>query len=59
MLVRIGACLILLAIMAHASRGISRLPHVFGAVAQESLLVYVVHLCIVYGSTWNVGLYRF
>ena len=58
-LTRIGASLIVLAIIAYASRGIARLPHVFGAVAQESLLIYVVHLCIIYGSTWNVGLYRF
>ena len=29
---------------------------VFGAVAQESLLIYFVHLCIVYGSVWNRGL---
>lgn len=58
-LMRIGACLILLAIIAHASRGIARLPHLFGAVAQESLLIYVVHLAIIYGSTWNAGLYRF
>jgi hypothetical protein len=29
---------------------------VFGAVAQESLLIYFVHLCIVYGSVWNNGL---
>lgn len=28
-------------------------------VAQESLLVYLVHLCVVYGSIWNQGLYRF
>lgn len=58
-LMRIGASLILLAIIAHASRRITRLPHTFGAVAQESLLIYVVHLAIIYGSTWNVGLYRF
>ncbi len=58
-LMRIGACLIVLAIIAHASRRITRLPHTFGAVAQESLLIYVVHLAIIYGSTWNVGLYRF
>jgi uncharacterized membrane protein len=58
-LMRIGACLIVLAIIAHASRRITHLPHTFGAVAQESLLIYVVHLAIIYGSTWNVGLYRF
>jgi len=55
-LVRSGSCLILLAAIAHLSRRITRLPHVFGAVAQESLLIYFVHLCIVYGSVWNRGL---
>jgi uncharacterized membrane protein len=56
MLTRIGACLVLLGAIAHLSRRITRLPHVFGAVAQESLLIYFVHLCIVYGSVWNLGL---
>ena len=53
---RAGACLIILGVIAHLSRRITRLPHIFGAVAQESLLVYFVHLCIVYGSIWNPGL---
>ncbi len=57
-LLRIGVCMIVLAVVAHASRRITRMPHVFGAVAQESLVVYVVHLCIVYGSIWNIGLYQ-
>jgi uncharacterized membrane protein len=56
MLTRIGACLVVLAAIAHLSRRITRLPHIFGAVAQESLLIYFVHLCIVYGSVWNRGL---
>jgi drug/metabolite transporter (DMT)-like permease len=55
-LVRAGACLIILSGIAHLSRRISRLPHAFGAVAQESLLIYFIHLCIVYGSVWNQGL---
>jgi uncharacterized membrane protein len=55
-MLRIGACLIILAAFAHLSRRINRLPHVFGAAAQESLLIYFVHLCIVYGSVWNPGL---
>jgi hypothetical protein len=33
-----------------------RLPRFFAAVAQETLLIYFVHLCIVYGSIWNSGL---
>jgi uncharacterized membrane protein len=56
MMMRIGACLIILAAFAQLSRRLSRLPHIFGAVAQESLLIYFVHLCIVYGSVWNTGL---
>ena len=55
-MLRVGACLIILAAFAHLSRYIIRLPHIFGAVAQESLLIYFVHLCIVYGSVWNPGL---
>jgi uncharacterized membrane protein len=54
--IRIGACLVALAAIAYAGGRINRLPHVFGAVAQESLLIYFVHLCIVYGSVWNRGL---
>jgi len=53
---RLGAALIVLAIIAHASDRVVRLPRVFGAVAQETLLIYFVHLCIVYGSIWNTGL---
>jgi uncharacterized membrane protein len=55
-LLRAGACLVLLAVMAHVSGRIDRLPHVFASVAQETLLIYFVHLCIVYGSVWNTGL---
>jgi hypothetical protein len=51
-----GASLILLSLIARASQQITGLPHVFGAVAQETLLIYFVHLCIVYGSIWNRGL---
>jgi hypothetical protein len=54
--IRIGACLIILAAIAAASQRLTRLPHFFAAVAQETLLIYFVHLCVVYGSTWNNGL---
>jgi len=57
-LTRTGVCLMILGVVAHASRRIAQLPHVFGAVAQESLVVYFIHLCIVYGSIWNAGLYQ-
>lgn len=54
--IRIGACLIILAGIAWASQHLTRLPHFFAAVAQETLLIYFVHLCLVYGSIWNRGL---
>jgi hypothetical protein len=54
--IRTGVCGLILGLIAIVSRHVSQLPHVFGAVAQESLLVYFVHLCIVYGSIWNPGL---
>ena len=55
-LVRTGVSFAVLAAIAHASIHISQLPGVVGAVAQESLVVYYAHLCVVYGSIWNVGL---
>ena len=58
-MLRTGVSLIILGLLAHASRAVTHLPHVFGAVAQESLLIYFVHLCIVYGSVWNKGLLQY
>lgn len=57
-LMRTGICLVILGLVAQASHRIRQLPHLFGAVAQESLAVYFVHLCVVYGSPWNSGLYQ-
>jgi uncharacterized membrane protein len=56
--VRTGPCLIIMGAIALLSHRIQHLPRLFGAIAQESLLVYFVHLCIVYGSAWNNGLYK-
>lgn len=55
-LVRAGTCLLALGMMAHLGRHISRLPHVVGAFAQETLIIYFVHVSLVYGSTWTPGL---
>jgi hypothetical protein len=54
--VRAGVCLLIVGGIAHASRAVTELPHMFGAVAQESLLVYGLHLFIVFGSVWAPGL---
>lgn len=55
-LLRAGAVLLLFGALAHVSQRIARTPYVVEALAQESLLIYAVHLCIVYGSVWNLGL---
>ncbi|MBI2828448.1 MAG: DUF1624 domain-containing protein [Acidobacteria bacterium] len=55
-LLRAGLVLLVLGALAHISQRISRQPYVVQALAQESLTVYAIHLCIVYGSVWNVGL---
>lgn len=54
--VRTGSSLVILGLVAHLSLWIRRLPRVFSAVAQESLTIYYVHLCLVYGSIWSSGL---
>jgi len=58
-LIRTGACMAIMGMIAHASQRVMRLPHVFGAVAQETLLIYFIHLCIIYGSAWSLGLAQF
>lgn len=55
---RVGTCLLILAVIAVASRRVTSLPHVFSAVAQETLVIYFVHLCLVYGSVWGQGLWQ-
>jgi len=55
-LLRAGVCLLIVGAIAHGSRALIELPHMFGAVAQESLLIYGLHLFIVFGSVWAPGL---
>jgi uncharacterized membrane protein len=55
-LIRTGACMAILGVIAHASRRVEHLPRVFSAVAQETLVIYFFHLCVVYGSAWSPGL---
>jgi hypothetical protein len=53
---RTGVSLMILGAIAHASRPMTHLPRPLAAVAQESLIVYYVHLCVLYGSIWSPGL---
>jgi uncharacterized membrane protein len=56
MAIRVGSCLLILGAIAMASGHLTRLPHVFSAIAQETLLIYFIHLCVIYGSAWSFGL---
>jgi len=55
-LLRAGLVCCSVAVLAYASRGLSRLPWALDALARHSLVVYAVHLCVIYGSAWNHGL---
>jgi hypothetical protein len=55
-LLRAGIVLLVLGAVTFVTKRVSKPPYVVQALAQESLTVYGVHLCIVYGSVWNEGL---
>jgi uncharacterized membrane protein len=55
-LIRAGCVCLLFAFFARVTSRF-RLPvRTFRALSEESLLIYFVHLCILYGSVWNPGL---
>lgn len=53
---RLGFVLVLLAGFYALSARVRRMPRPLQALAEESLVVYVVHLALFYGSVWNNGL---
>lgn len=53
---RLGCVLVLLGGLAAMSAGWQRLPPLVQGLAEESLLVYAVHVALLYGSNWNTGL---
>jgi hypothetical protein len=55
-LVKAGSVLIGLSAAIRLSRGLTRLPRVVTALSRESLLVYLGHVMLLYGSVWTVGL---
>jgi uncharacterized membrane protein len=56
LLTRVGCVCLVLASLIYLTRKI-RLPEKpIQALAQESLTIYFVHICILYGSLWNIGL---
>jgi hypothetical protein len=54
-LVKAGSVLIGLAAAIWLARGVRALPRVVTALSRESLLVYLAHVVLLYGSAWTVG----
>jgi hypothetical protein len=55
-LIRVGCVGLLLALFALFTPARAASQSVWRWLAQESLLIYFVHVCILYGSIWNPGL---
>jgi fucose 4-O-acetylase-like acetyltransferase len=56
-LFRIGFVLILNAIVSYISLKVNSIPKLIILIGRNTLMIYVVHLIILYGSAWNPGLY--
>lgn len=54
--VRFGSTLLLLGGFVWVSRFVPWLPRPIQALSQESLMIYVVHVAVLYGSLWAPGL---
>jgi uncharacterized membrane protein len=52
---RIGIVLILNALVAFVSIKVDSIPRIIILVGRNTLLIYIVHLVILYGSAWSVG----
>ena len=53
---RIGFVLLLTAIVSFISLRVNRIPHLLILIGRNTLLIYFIHLVILYGSTWTPGL---
>ena len=53
---RMGIVLILNSIVSFISLKVDSIPRIFILIGRNTLLIYVVHLVILYGSAWNPGL---
>jgi len=54
--VRTGCACLLLAMTTRATQQLRFPQEVLHALSRESLIIYIVHICILYGSPWNTGL---
>ena len=56
---RIGYVLLLNALMAFVVRKLNSIPRIIQETGKKTLLLYAVHVVILYGSAWFPGLYKF
>ncbi len=56
---RIGFVIILNALVSFISINVETIPRLIILVGRNTLLIYVIHLIILYGSAWNKGLNHF
>lgn len=54
---RMGFVLLLTGVVSLISIKIENIPKIFILLGRNTLLIYVVHLMILYGSAWNPGLF--
>ncbi len=55
-LIKAGSVLVLLSAAVRATAARRALPRAVTVLSRESLTVYLLHVCILYGSIWNLGL---
>ena len=53
---RVGFVLVLNAIVSFIALKVEKIPQLIILVGRNTLLIYVVHLLILYGSAWNPGI---
>jgi uncharacterized membrane protein len=55
---RIGFVLLLVSVVSYVSISVEYIPRVVILLGRNTLLIYVTHLILLYGSAWNPGLNR-
>jgi uncharacterized membrane protein len=53
---RVGFVLLLTAVVSYISLRVNHIPHIIILAGRNTLLIYVVHLIILYGSAWTPGI---
>jgi uncharacterized membrane protein len=58
-LLRLGTVLLLNGIVSLISISVDSIPRIIILIGRNTLIIYIVHLVILYGSAWNPGMIRF